>query len=99
LLFQGVNELRANVFQKLLAKYRAGKARYQALKGDLEKVSGEPSSSALDVSSSCHLASDTFCLQTLLPHISLYEAQLASLVPAREIDQLCLEHEVQVKDL
>jgi hypothetical protein len=31
---QGVNELQANVFQKLLAKYCTIKSQYQALKGD-----------------------------------------------------------------
>jgi hypothetical protein len=34
-----LNALRASVFQKLLAKYRAGKAQYQDLKIELEKLS------------------------------------------------------------
>jgi hypothetical protein len=33
--------LRANVFQKLLAKYRTGKVQYQDLKRELEKLSGK----------------------------------------------------------
>jgi hypothetical protein len=36
-----LNELRASVFHKLLAKYRAGKSQYQALKKELEKLSGK----------------------------------------------------------
>jgi hypothetical protein len=39
---QELNALRASVFQKLLAKYRAGKVQYQDLKRELEKLSGEP---------------------------------------------------------
>jgi hypothetical protein len=39
---QDLNTLRANVFQKLLAKYRAGKVQYQDLKRELEKLSGKP---------------------------------------------------------
>jgi hypothetical protein len=38
---QDLNALRANVFQKLLAKYRAGKVQYQDLKKKLEKLSGK----------------------------------------------------------
>jgi hypothetical protein len=38
---QELNALRANVFQKLLAKYRAGKIQYQELKKKLEKLSGK----------------------------------------------------------
>jgi hypothetical protein len=33
--------LRANVFQKLLVKYRTGKVQYQDLKRELEKLSGK----------------------------------------------------------
>jgi hypothetical protein len=33
--------LRANVFQKLLAKYRIGKIQYQDLKKKLEELSGK----------------------------------------------------------
>jgi hypothetical protein len=36
---QGVNKLLANVFQKLLGKYHNGNSQYQALNGDLERVS------------------------------------------------------------
>jgi hypothetical protein len=39
---QGINELQDNIFQKLLAKYLTGKSQYQALKKDLEKLSGKP---------------------------------------------------------
>jgi hypothetical protein len=38
---QELNTLRANVFQKLLAKYCAGKIQYQDLKKKLEKLSGK----------------------------------------------------------
>jgi hypothetical protein len=38
---QELNALRANVFQKLLAKYRAGKVQYQDMKKELEKLSGK----------------------------------------------------------
>jgi nitric oxide reductase activation protein len=38
---QELNALRANVFQKLLAKYRAGKVQYQDLKKKLEELSGK----------------------------------------------------------
>jgi hypothetical protein len=37
---QELNALRANVFQKLLTKYRAGKIQYQDLRRKLEKLSG-----------------------------------------------------------
>jgi hypothetical protein len=40
-LSQDLNALRANIFQKLLAKYCAGKAQYQDLKKELEKLSGK----------------------------------------------------------
>jgi hypothetical protein len=40
-LSQDLNALWATVFQKLLAKYRAGKAQYQDVKRDLEKLSGK----------------------------------------------------------
>jgi hypothetical protein len=36
-----LNALRANVFQKLLAKYRTGKVQYQDVKRELEKLSGK----------------------------------------------------------
>jgi hypothetical protein len=34
---QDLNALQAKVFQKLLAKYRAGKVQYQDVKRELEK--------------------------------------------------------------
>jgi hypothetical protein len=34
--------VQASVFQKLLAKYSASKSQYQALKKELEKLSGKP---------------------------------------------------------
>jgi hypothetical protein len=40
-LSQDLNALRANVFQKLLAKYRTGRVQYQDLKRELEKMSGK----------------------------------------------------------
>jgi hypothetical protein len=40
-LSQELNTLRANVFQKLLAKYHAGKVQYQDVKKELEKMSGK----------------------------------------------------------
>jgi nitric oxide reductase activation protein len=36
---QELNAVQANVFQKLLAKYRAGKVQYQDLKKKLEELS------------------------------------------------------------
>jgi hypothetical protein len=45
-----------NVFQKLLAKYHAGKAQYQHLKKELEKLSGKPR---------------TLCSETLILHFPL----------------------------
>jgi hypothetical protein len=38
---QELNALEANVFQKLLAKFRAGKVQYQDMKKELEKLSGK----------------------------------------------------------
>jgi hypothetical protein len=38
---QELNALRANVFEKLLAKYHAGKVQYQDLKKKPEKLSGK----------------------------------------------------------
>jgi hypothetical protein len=48
---QELNALRANIFQKMLAKYRAGKVQYQDMKRELEKLSGKLG---------------TLCFQTLL---------------------------------
>jgi hypothetical protein len=53
---QDLNALRANVFQKLLAKYHAGKVQYQDLKGELEKLSGKLG---------------TLCFEMLLPPFPL----------------------------
>jgi hypothetical protein len=41
--------LRASVFQKLLAKYRAGKSQYESLKKELEKLSGRPRTLCLEM--------------------------------------------------
>jgi hypothetical protein len=38
---QELNALRANVFQKLLEKFHAGKVQYQDMKKELEKLSGK----------------------------------------------------------
>jgi hypothetical protein len=46
---QDLNTLRANVFQKLLAKYCAGKSQYQGLKKELEKLSGRAKTLCLDM--------------------------------------------------
>jgi hypothetical protein len=37
-LSQGLNELQASVFHKLLAKYQTGKSQYQTQKKELEKL-------------------------------------------------------------
>jgi hypothetical protein len=93
-----MNTLRANVFQKLLAKYRVGKSQYQDLKKELEKLSGRPR---------------TLCLRMLLlpspflifpfsdaaSLISSLESQLANSVSADVVELLKQEHAAELQGL
>jgi hypothetical protein len=95
---QDLNTLRANVFQKLLAKYRVGKSQFQDLKKELEKLSGRPR---------------TLCPEMLLlpfpflifPFsdaallISSLESQLANSMSADAIELLKQEHAVELQGL
>jgi hypothetical protein len=68
---QELNTLRASVFQKLLAKYRAGKVQYQDLKKELEKLSGEPGTP--------YFKSTAAVLPVLIPPLSDSASLIASL--------------------
>jgi hypothetical protein len=94
---QELNALHANVFQKLLAKYRVGKVQYQDLKKELEKLSGEfrlP-----------YFKNTTAVLPALIPPLSdsasliaSLESQLADSVSAATVESLKRKHaeEIQV---
>jgi hypothetical protein len=95
---QDLNTLRANVFQKLLAKYHVGKSQYQDLKKELEKLSGRPR---------------TLCPEILLlpfpflifpfsdaaSLISSLESQLANSMSADAVELLKQEHAVELQGL
>jgi hypothetical protein len=90
--------LRANVFQKLLAKYRTGKAQYQDLKKELEKLSGE-----LGLP---YFENTAAVLPALIPPLSdsaslvaLLESQLADSVPAATVESLKQKHAEELQGL
>jgi hypothetical protein len=84
---QELNALRANVFQKLLAKYRASKIQYQDLKKKLEKLSGEFRTPCFENSAAVLPA----LIPTLSDSASLIaslESQLADSVSADAVESL-----------
>jgi hypothetical protein len=84
---QELNTLRANVFQKLLAKYRAGKIQYQDLKKKLEKLSGKLGAPCFESSSAILPALISPCLDSALLIASL-ESQLANSMSADAVELL-----------
>jgi hypothetical protein len=93
-----LNKLRASVFHKLLAKYRAGKSQYQALKEELEKLSGRPRTLCFEMllppSLSSHLhSSDAASL------ISSLESRLANSMSADAIEMLKQKHTEELQGL
>jgi hypothetical protein len=77
--------LRANVFQKLLAKYHVGKSQYQDLKKELEKLS--PSLFLI------------FPFSDAASLISSLESQLANSVLADAVELLKQEHAAELQGL
>jgi hypothetical protein len=95
---QELNVLRANVFQKLLAKYRAGKTQYQDLKRKLEKLSGEFETHCFEDSAAVLPA----LIPPLLDSASLItslEAQLAHSVSADTVESLKQQHAEELQSL
>jgi hypothetical protein len=83
--------LRTSIFQKLLARYHAGKVQYQDLKKELEKLSGElgtpcVESTAAALPALIPLLSDSASL------IASLESQLADSVSAATIESLKQKH-------
>jgi hypothetical protein len=95
---QELNTLQANVFQKLLAKYHAGKAQYQDLKKKLEKLSGEFGTHCFENSAAV--------LPALIPPLSdsasliaSLESQLADSVSANAVESLKRQHAEELQGL
>jgi hypothetical protein len=95
---QELNALRANVFQKLLAKYHAGKIQYQDLKKKLKKLSGELGSPYFE-----NIAA---VLPALIPPLSVsasliasLEFQLADSVSAATVESLKRKHAEELQGL
>jgi hypothetical protein len=95
---QELNALRASVFQKLLAKYRAGKVQYQDLKKELEKLSGAlrtPYSEDI----SAVLPALTPPLSDSASLIASLESQLADSVSAAAVESLKRKHTEELQGL
>jgi hypothetical protein len=95
---QELNALRASIFQKLLARYRAGKVQYQDLKKELEKLSGELGTP--------YFESTSAVLPALIPPLSdsasliaSLESQLANSVSATTVESLKRKHAEELQDL
>jgi hypothetical protein len=96
-LSQGLNELRASVFHKLLAKYRIGKSQYQTQKKELEKLLGKPPGLLpRNASTVLPVLKSSFSGTTSL--ISSLESRLANSMSANEFELLKQKHadELQV---
>jgi hypothetical protein len=95
---QELNALRANVFQKLLARYRAGKVQYQDLKKELEKLSGKLGTPCFK--NSATVLSD---LISLFPDsaslIASLESQLANSMSANTVESLKRKHVEELQGL
>jgi hypothetical protein len=95
---QDLNTLRANVFRKLLAKYRAGKSQYQDLKKELEKLSGRPRTLCLEI---LLLPSPflIFPFSDAASLISSLESRLANSMSADAVELLKQEHAEELQGL
>jgi hypothetical protein len=95
---QELNALRANVFQKLLAKYRAGKVQYQDLKKELEKLSGK-------LGTPCFKNSAAVLSVLISPFpdsaslIASLESQLANSMSADAVELLKRKHAEELQGL
>jgi hypothetical protein len=93
-----LNKLRASVFQKLLAKYRAGKSQYQALKKEPEKLSGRPRT-PLPRNASAVLSVLTFPFSDAASLISSLESRLANSMLADAVELLKQKHAEELQGL
>jgi hypothetical protein len=95
---QDLNTLRANIFQKLLAKYRVSKSQYQDLKKELEKLSGRPRTLCLEM---LLLPSPflIFPFSDAASLISSLESQLANSMSADAVELLKQEHAAELQGL
>jgi hypothetical protein len=95
---QELNALRANVFQKLLAKYRTGKVQYQDLKKELERLSGKLGTPCFEDSAAVLSA-----LISLFPDsaslIASLESQLANSMSADAVESLKRKHAEELQGL
>jgi hypothetical protein len=80
-------------------KYHTGKSQYQALKKDLEKLSGEPGSLYFGMCFRYCSTSKSFPSSGAASLISLLDTQLANSVPASEIGLLKQKHEWELRAL
>jgi hypothetical protein len=95
---QDLNTLRANVFQKLLAKYRAGKSQYQDLKKELEKLSVRPRALCLEMLLLPSLFL-IFPFSDAASLISSLESWLANSMSADAVELLKQEHAAELQGL
>jgi hypothetical protein len=95
---QELNALRANVFQKLLAKYRAGKVQYQDLKKELEKLSGKLETPCFKNSAAILPALISLFLDSASLIASL-ESQLANSMSADAVESLKRKHVEELQGL
>jgi hypothetical protein len=95
---QALNTLRANIFQKLLTKYRVSKSQYQDLKKELEKLSGRPRTLYLEM---LPLPSPflIFPFSDAASLISSLESQLANSMSADAVELLKQEHAAELQGL
>jgi hypothetical protein len=95
---QELNTLRANVFQKLLAKYRAGKIQYQDLKKKLEELSGKLGSPYFENFAAVLPALTSLFLDSASLIASL-ESQLANSMSADVVGLLKRKHTEELQGL
>jgi hypothetical protein len=95
---QELNTLRANVFQKLLAKYRTGKVQYQDLKKKLEELSGKLGSPCFESFAAVLPALTSPSLDSASLIASL-ESQLANSMSADAVELLKRRHAEELQDL
>jgi hypothetical protein len=95
---QDLNTLQANVFQKPLAKYRAGKSQYQDLKKELEKLSDRPRTLCLKMLLLPSLFL-TFPFSDAASLISSLESWLANSMSADAVEILKQEHAAKLQGL
>jgi hypothetical protein len=95
---QELNALRANVFQKLLVKYRAGKAQYQDLKKKLEKLSGKLGTTCFE-NSAAVLSALISSFPDSASLIASLESQLANSMLADAVESLKRKHAEELQGL